>query len=197
MKKIYIWFISLLVIGIGAGIYYFTGFRQSQMEFPKEVTMQSTTGMDYSFKDMPEKVRLLEFMYTNCPDICPNTTFQMADIRDRLIKDGLFGKKVEFMTVTIDPARDSLPVLKEYGKTFKTDKAKGWYILRGTPEDTRKLADSFEFQFKDPGSGFFIHSSATYLLNDKNRVIDVFGMGEKDFDRDEVYKKIKKATDKM
>lgn len=197
MKKLYIGFTILLILSIGAGIYYFTGYRQSQMEFPNEVTMESTTSTDYSFKEMPQKIRLLEFMYTNCPDVCPNTTYQMVDIRDRLVKDGLFGDKVEFLTVTIDPARDTVPIMKEYGETFKTTAADGWYVLRGDAEDTRKLADAFRFQYKDPGSGFLIHTNATYLINEKNRIIEVFGMGDKDFDREEVYKKIVKNAEKM
>ena len=197
MKKLYIGFTILLIVSISAGIYYFTGYRQAQMKFPEEVTMVSTTDKDFSFKEMPQKIRLLEFMYTNCPDVCPNTTYQMADIRDRLVKDGLSGDKVEFLTVTIDPYRDTLPIMKEYAKTFKTNTADGWYVLRGETEDTKKLADAFRFQYKDPGSGFLIHTNATYLINEKNRVIEVFGMGEKEFNREEVYKKIVKQAEKM
>ena len=75
MKKLYIGFTILLIVSISAGIYYFTGYRQAQMKFPEEVTMVSTTDKDFSFKEMPQKIRLLEFMYTNCPDVCPNSTY--------------------------------------------------------------------------------------------------------------------------
>ncbi len=182
----------ILVIGIGSGIYYFTEYRQSQMSFPKDVTLQTHTGADFAFSNLPKKIRLVEFMYTHCPDICPNTTFQMQQLRDRLVKDKVFGNKVEFLTISFDPARDTQEVLQNYAKTFEIDKNKGWFLVSGENSAVKKIADNFKFQYRDPGTGEFIHSSATYLLDEDNKVIEVFGMGEKNFKQKEVYKKIMK-----
>lgn len=190
MKKLYITFVTLLVIGVSAGVYYFTGYKQGQMHFPEEIVMETVKGEKYSFKEMPPKVRLLEFIYLECPDICPNTTLQMKNIRDRLVEDGLFGDKVEFLTVTFNPAQDTIEKLKQYDKTFGMSETTGWELLRGSREDTKKLTDSFEFLFRDSGTKEFVHSSTTYLINEKNRVVKRFGMGEYDFDQDEVYKAI-------
>ena len=193
MKKLMIAFVILLVIGIGSGIYYFTGYRQAQMAFPEEIVLQTHEDKEYTFRSMEPKVRLIEFMYTQCPDVCPNTTYQMKDLRNRLEKDGLFGSKVEFLTVSFDSKRDTPEVLRDYAKTFEIDKYKGWHLVRGEKEDIQKLADNFDFMYRDPGTGQYVHTSATYLLDEDNRVIEVFGMGEKDFDKDKVYKKIQKA----
>jgi protein SCO1 len=190
MKKIYITFIVLLVLGIGTGIFYFTEYRQSEMAFPEDVTMETLEGNTYSFKDLPPKVRLLEFMYTNCPDICPNTTFQMKQLKEKLKKEGVFGDQVEFITITIDPKRDTKEVLQQYAKTFDIHEDEGWYLLRGSEEDTLKVADAFDFKYRDPGNGMIIHSSFTYFLDENNRIIEIFGMGEKGFKQDEVYKEI-------
>lgn len=192
MKKIYIACAIILVIGIGSGIYYFTEYRQSQMSFPKDVTLQSYKGEDFSFANLPKKIRLVEFIYTHCPDICPNTTFQMKQLRDQLIDKDVFGNKVEFLTISFDPARDTPEILKNYASAFDMDQSNGWHLMTGKHEDIRKLADSFRFQYRDPGTGEFIHSSATYLLNTNNDVIEVFGMGEKNFDRQKIYKTIMK-----
>ena len=193
MKKLIIAFVILLVIGIGSGIYYFTGYRQAQMAFPEEIVLQTHENKEYTFRNMEPKVRLIEFMYTQCPDVCPNTTYQMKDLRNRLEKDGVFGSKVEFLTVSFDPKRDTPEVLHDYAKTFEIDKYKGWHLVRGEKEDIQKLADNFDFMYRDPGTGQYVHTSATYLLDEDNRVIEVFGMGEKDFNKDKVYKKIQKA----
>ncbi|RFU63545.1 SCO family protein [Peribacillus saganii] len=192
MKKVYIIFSVLLVIGISSGIYYFTEYRQSKMVFPKEIVMETHNGKSYSFNDMPPKVRLLEFIYTECPDICPNTTFQMKKVRDHLEDKGKFGNEVEFLTITFDPKKDTQDVLKNYAENFEIDKQEGWELLRGTDGDTKKLADQFNFQYRDPGTGQFIHTSATYLVDQNNRVIEVFGMGQGNFDKDKVYKRIMK-----
>lgn len=192
LRKLIITFIILMVIGIASGIYYFTGYRQSMMEFPQHIVMETHTNKQYAFKDMEPKIRLLEFMYTNCPDICPNTTFQMAQLRDQFVEDGVFGDRVEFITITIDPYVDTIEQLQKYASSFDIDKSEGWYVLRGSVEDTKEVADKFNFLYKDPGTGFYIHNSFTYLLDDNNKVIEVFGMGEGSFHKDKVYKRIQK-----
>ncbi len=194
MKKIYILFISLLVIGVSAGVFYLTVVRQSGVEVP-DVMMETAYGEEYSFyNDSKDKVKLIEFIYTNCPDVCPTTTFRMTQLRDQFEKSGVFGKDIEFITITIDPKRDSQAVLKQYADTFKIKSGSGWRLLRGSEEDTKAVADSFGFMYRDPGNGFLIHSSYTYLLDDKNRLIEQFGMGE-GFDKERVYKRIMRTID--
>ena len=195
MKKIYMIFTTLLVIGIGSGIYYFTEYRQSKMEFPEDIVMNTHDGGTYSFSDLKPKVRLLEFMYLDCPDLCPNTTLQMQKIRDKLVKQDIFGEKVEFLTITFNPEMDTTDKIKTYAKAFGINETEGWEILRGTPMDTKKLTDQFDFLFRDSGTGEFVHSTATYLLDADNHVVKVFGMGEYDFDKDEVYKAIMKEVE--
>ncbi|RSK26348.1 SCO family protein [Bacillus sp. HMF5848] len=195
MKKLYIIFFSLLVLGISSGIFYFSYFKQSQYQFPENVTMETAWGQPYSFDTIEPKVRLIEFMYGNCPDVCPVTTWEMQKIRDDLKAQGIFGDKVEFITITIDPKRDTKEKLQEYAKAFKINKDEGWYLLRGSYEDTKKVADSFEFLFRDPGNGMYVHSTFTYLMDEKNNVIEKFGMGENGFDRERVYKRIMRIVD--
>lgn len=192
MKKIYITFVTLLVLGIGSGIYYFTGYKQSKMIIPENLVLQTYEGNDFSFSNMPPKVRLIEFMYTKCPDICPNTTHTMRQLQNELIEQGVFEDKVEFVTVTFDPTNDTKEVLSNYAELFEMNKTDGWHLLTGTKEDIRELANTFEFQYRDPGTGEFVHTSATYLLDENNRVIEIFGMGQEDFIKEDVYSKIMK-----
>mgnify|MGYP003436637272 FL=1 len=192
MKNIYITFVTLLVLGIGSGIYYFTAYKQSKMTLPENLVLQTYEGRDFSFNEMPPKVRLIEFMYTQCPDICPNTTHTMRQLQNELIEQGVFEDKVEFVTVTFDPTNDTEEVLSNYAESFEMNKTDGWHLLTGTKEDIRELANTFEFQFRNPGTGEFVHTSATYLLDENNRVIEIFGMGQKDFIKEDVYKKIMK-----
>ncbi|MFC9596396.1 SCO family protein [Peribacillus butanolivorans] len=195
MKKIYIIFTILLVMGIGSGIFYFTEYRQSKMYFPDDIVMKTQEGETFSFSKLEPKVQLLEFMYIDCPDLCPNTTFQMQNIRDQLVKKNIFGSKVEFLTITFNPEKDSAEKIDAYANTFEVNKTDGWEILRGSPEDTKKLTDQFDFLFRDSGTGEFVHTTATYLLDVENRVVKVFGMGEFDFDKEAVYKAILKEVD--
>ncbi|MED5051799.1 SCO family protein [Anoxybacillus sp. UARK-01] len=191
MKKIYWMFGILLAVCIGIGIFYVSIYRQWQMKLPNNITMETAWGEEYSFNKMTPKMRLLEFIYTNCPDICPNTTFEMTKLRQKLEQQHVFPNKIEFITITIDPKRDTAAKLQAYAKTFHiSPNDKGWILLRGSERDTKKVADAFDFQYRDPGNGMLIHTTRTYLLDENNRVIEQFGMGKKGFQYEEVYETI-------
>ncbi|MFS8580577.1 MAG: SCO family protein, partial [Novibacillus thermophilus] len=65
----------------------------------------------------------------------------------------------------------------------------GWVFLRGSEEDTKKLADSLGFLYRDPGTGDIIHSTYTYFLDEDNNLLEQFTMGQ-GFDREKVFKRI-------
>lgn len=190
MRKIYISFTILLIIGVSTGIYYLKVVRPGNAELPENVVMETAFGEEFSFADMPKKARLIEFMYTNCPDVCPVTTLEMSKLRHTLEKEGVFGDKVEFITITIDPRHDTQEVLKEYASRFEvTDEDEGWYFLRGTDEETQEVADALRFLYRDPGTGDIIHSTYTYFLDQDNNLLEQFTMGDT-FDTDRVYNRI-------
>lgn len=195
MKKLYVIFIVLLVLGIGSGIFYLKVIRPGNAELPKDVVMETAFGEEYDFAEMPKKARLIEFMYTNCPDVCPVTTLEMSKVRHALEKEGVFGDEVEFITVTIDPKHDTKDVLKDYASRFQVSSDdEGWIFLRGTEEDTKKLADSLGFLYRDPGTGDIIHSTFTYFLDENNNLLEQFTMGE-GFNREKVFKRIMNTID--
>lgn len=190
MKKLYIAFVVLLILGISSGVLYLKVIRPGNAELPKDVVMETAFGDEYSFADPPKKAKLIEFMYTNCPDVCPVTSLEMSKVRNALEREGVFGDKVEFITITIDPKHDTQEVLQDYAKRFEvTSDDEGWVFLRGSEEDTKKLADSLGFLYRDPGTGDIIHSTYTYFLDEDNNLREQFTMGQ-GFDREKVFKRI-------
>lgn len=191
-KKYYAIFIALFVLGVSLGIYYLKVVRPGTANIPNDIVMQTAFNDEYSFdfENQPKKARLIEFMYTNCPDVCPVTSLEMSKLRTQLIKDGVFGDKIEFVTVTIDPEHDTPEVLKEYAERFEvTSPDDGWVFLSGTDADTKKLAESLRFLYRDPGNGEIIHSTFTYFLDADNNLIEQYPMGV-GFDREKVYTRI-------
>lgn len=177
-------------MGIAAGIFYLQVYRPGTAELPEDVIMETAFGEEYSFADLPKKVRLVEFMYTRCPDVCPITTLEMAKLKSQLEAEGIFGDQIEFMTITIDPKNDSAAVLSEYANRFEVfEDSEGWSFLRGTDENTKKIADALGFLYRDPGSGDIVHSTYTYLMDGNDNLLEKFTMGET-FDRDRAFKRI-------
>ncbi len=190
MKKFYIIFVILLIIGIGSGIYYLEVVRPGSAELPEDIVMDTAFDGEYSFGDMDPKVRIIEFMYVNCPDICPVTTLEMSKLRNDLEKEGVFGDQVEFLTITINPRDDTPEVLRRYANQFEvTSDDDGWKFLRSNEENTKEVADSLGFLYRDPGTGDIIHSTYAYFLDEKNNLIEKFTMGNA-FDTDRAYKRI-------
>lgn len=190
MKKFYIAFISILILGIAAGVYYLEVYRPGTADLPNDVVMQTAFGEEYDFSDRPKRARLIEFMYTQCPDVCPVTTLEMAKLKHQLEEEGVFGDQIEFITITIDPNRDNVDVIREYAGRFEVNSSDdGWIFLTGSEEDTKEIADALGFLYRDPGSGEIIHSTYTYFMDENDNLLEKFTMGES-FDRERAYNRI-------
>src|SRR3546814_5808783 len=84
---------------------------------------------------------LVYFGYTNCPDICPTALQTIAIAMDDL---GAAGDKVQPILITVDPERDTAPVLKEYVQAFH----KRLVGLTGTPEQIAKVAKEYRVYYQ-------------------------------------------------
>lgn len=90
------------------------------------------------FDDMlKDKVVVINFIYTSCPDACPLETARLIEVYD-LLKDWV-GKDIFFYSISIDPDIDTPAVLKEYSKRFKT--GPGWQFLTGSKADIRTVRE--------------------------------------------------------
>lgn len=197
MKKIYVICSIIVVLGIIAGISFFI-IRDMTAKIPDNISLVTMHNEKYEFSNSDKKLKLVEFMYTHCPDICPTTTQRMNLLKNDLVAEGVFGKNVEFISVSIDPYRDTPDEMLTYMKTFDIEDDGNWTLLTGDQtnikqdqREIRELAEAFQFQYRDPGDGFYVHSTFVYLLDENNKFIKKFPMGE-DFNKDDVFKKIMK-----
>ena len=116
-----------------------------------------------SAKDYAGKITLLYFGYTNCPDICPTTLANLAETLRRL---GPKAKQVRVLFVTVDPDRDTAPVLKAYANAF-SPQMDG---LRGTKNAIASLARRYRVAYDvrkpTPGHPYEVmHSSAVFVFD--------------------------------
>ncbi len=110
------------------------------------------------------KVVLLYFGYTHCPDICPTT---LANISDVLHKLGPDANKVRMLFVTVDPNRDSLPLLKKYTQSF-APQIDG---LRGSANQLADLARRYRvgYSVKTKPEYVVTHTSAVFIFDREGR----------------------------
>jgi len=136
-----------------------------------EFSYLDTNGENVTLSGTNGKVRLLYFFFANCPDVCPPTTFLMSQVQDELKEDGVFGSDVEFLSVTIDPTRDTPEALKEYAKRFDAD-PNGWKFLHGDEQETAALAEKYQIYVAKDDDGNFGHMNLIVLLDKKGQIRD-------------------------
>lgn len=122
-----------------------------------------------------DKVKLVTFFYTNCPDICPLTMRNMALMKDELLMDGTFGEQVEFISITMDPVVDTSERIKSYAANFDGED-QGWKWLRGTEKDTKLVADRFKMLYEKSKDGFISHNTTVFLLDGKENIRGLYDM---------------------
>jgi protein SCO1 len=128
---------------------------------PLQLSMTDVeTSRPVSATDFLGKVTLLYFGYTNCPDVCPATIYNVTRITQRL---GADGAKFQLLFVTVDPDRDTPSVLSRYTNLFGPN----IIGLRGTPDQLDALAKRYRAVLSVVKTPTYevTHSSAVYVFD--------------------------------
>jgi protein SCO1 len=150
-----------------------------------EFTLTNQDGKRLALKELRGKVLAITFIFASCTDTCPLLTAKMAGLRDRLGPD--FGSKVYFLSITVDPERDTTEVLKRYAEGYKANLT-GWAFLTGTPAEIRDVAKRYGIYYKKTPRGDLDHTFLTSLVDQKG-TLRVQYMGVK-FNPDEMLRDI-------
>jgi protein SCO1 len=122
----------------------------------------SQDGKPVALANLRGKVVALTVIYTACPDICPLLTQKMVEVQDELGPD--FGTKIAFVSISLDPERDTPEVLKDYAQ-FWGAKLDGWAFLTGSPEAIRDVTRQYGVFFAKREDGSVDHTQLTTLID--------------------------------
>ena len=148
------------------------GFRAvdiSGAEYARQFSLQDPDGKTRTLADFKGKVTVVFFGYTQCPDVCPTTMAELAQVKKSL---GADGERIQGVFVTIDPERDTPEVLKAYMGSFDPSFL-GLYA--GSPDELAALAKDFKVFYKKvegstPGSYTMDHTASSYLYDPQGRL---------------------------
>ena len=104
-----------------------------------DFTFTERSGRKVSLADLKGKIWVAQFFYTHCTDICPLTVPQMGLLHLEYLNDPEFRSAVRFVSITVDPARDTPKVLSKYAEHFSADPDL-WLFLTGDKAATVRLA---------------------------------------------------------
>jgi len=175
-------FISFIIIFIFISIYSFI----NKDFFPNNLvqvieSQDSLPGGHFVLKDQnnqvfdsaaSQKLMLIYFGFTYCPDVCPTTLIKVSDIIDRLKEDS---KEINSIFITVDPERDTPEILSDYVSAFHED----IIGLTGTKNEIDKVAEDwgvyYQKEILDGEEDYTMnHLDIIFLANANGEFIDYF-----------------------
>lgn len=137
-----------------------------------DFTLRDADGRAVALTDFRNKVVVLHFIYTNCPDVCPLHAERIAEVQ-RMINRTPMKEQVQFVTITTDPRRDTPEVLRAHGQAHGLDPANWVFLTAGQdePEDlTRGLAEAYGLKFTKTDDGYQMHAVVTHVINQNGQL---------------------------
>lgn len=120
-----------------------------------------------SLSDYADKILVVHFVYTSCPDVCPLHAEKIQEIQT-MINESPMKEVVQFVTITTDPETDTPDVLKTYGRDHNLNPV-NWTFMTAAPDQpedtTRKLALSFGHKFVKSDDGYQTHGVVTHVID--------------------------------
>ena len=160
-----------LVVGLGAcspDKPQFRGIDITGADYAQTLSLTDAQGQPRTLADFRGKVVVVFFGYTQCPDVCPTSLNELAQAK-RLL--GADGARLQGVFVTVDPQRDTAPLLQAYMANFDPS----FVALVPTPEELAAVAKHFKIYYKKvdgktPTSYTMDHSAGSYVYDPQGRV---------------------------
>jgi protein SCO1/2 len=138
------------------------------LDYAKDFALPDHNGKLRTLADFKGKAVVVFFGYTHCPDVCPTTMSEMANVMQQL---GPQADKVQVLFVTVDPERDTQEMLSKYVPAFDPR----FLGLTGDKAATEKVAKEFRVFYqkvpgKEPGSYTMDHTAGSYVFDPQGRI---------------------------
>ena len=141
-KSTLIWVALGVIIIVIAGINLWSVFNTKPEALTETVavsvpdfSLTNQQGEPLGLSDMTGKIWIADFIFTNCPTICPAMTQEMAHLQSEFVADPVY-----FVSFSVDPERDTTEVLTRYAKAYGADDRR-WHFLTGDKTQIYQLAE--------------------------------------------------------
>lgn len=172
-------FIVVLVAGLSGGVLatFAVSLQAGPVAYPSlrqfggDFTLTNQNGQPFSLHDARGKVVLIYFGFTSCADTCPLALTEMAAAMREL---GPLARRVQPLFISVDPARDTEEVLRQYVPSFHAS----ILGLTGTPEQIKTVARQYRapvYIRQADETGFYLvdHSSKLYVVNTEGTLVNI------------------------
>jgi protein SCO1 len=142
-----------------------------------DFTLTTQDGKQLSLSDTKGNVLLVSFIFTTCNGSCPATTSRMVSVQQELARRGdLKDGRVQLLSITLDPARDTPAKLQDYIKLYDID-PKTWTFLTGSVETVNKTLAGWGMWARPAANGQLDHPSRIFLIDKQGRIREIYHLG--------------------
>ncbi len=155
--------LSVTLAACGGSDPKFDGSNVTGTHLGRDMAMVDAAGAVRTLASYRGKVLIIYFGYTHCPDVCPTSMADLANVMTLLKGDA---RKVQVIMISVDPDRDTPAIVDHYAKAFNP----AFIGLSGSAEQLAKTAKSFKTYYarepsKTPGEYAMSHASMFYIID--------------------------------
>lgn len=168
--------VAATVIGLGIWLALDRHRSDTPSNFGQAPTFEliDAEGAPFSSEALRGKVWLVSFFFTSCESVCPMVIGKMARLFEHAPQE------MRFVSITIDPTRDTPPELKRYAERFDADPQR-WHFLTGTPDSVRAVvADGFKVTMPTGAGDLDRHSVRLVLVDQEGHIRGYFSSTDPD-----------------
>ena len=144
----------------------YNGIDLTGASFGRDFRLSDADGREHSLADWRGKYVMVFFGYAYCPEVCPAALIRAAEVRNGF---GAEKEKIQVITITLDPERDSPADIRNYALAFDPSFVGLW----GTPERIKAVAKEFRVYYEKvpAGKSYTIdHTALTYVFDPEGRL---------------------------
>lgn len=123
-------------------------------------------GKSLNLDSFNNKIVLVNIFFASCPQVCPEMNQQIQVIAEEFSRF----KDIVFLSVSIDPERDSVPALNEYAQRFNNAKLPNWHFCTGRQSEIYDWVLNDVLLANEMRGEEFIHDDKIVLIDKKRHI---------------------------
>ncbi len=139
--------------------------------------LEDAAGREWSSAELRGRTALVDFVYTQCGTLCPRLSSRFAELQER-IRERQLGERVQLLSVSFDPERDTPARLEEYARHFAAEPGLWGFARMRDADALRDWLAVFGIVVIPDDRGGFEHNAAIHVVDPQGRLVGVFDLEE-------------------
>jgi protein SCO1/2 len=159
--------LGIMIVALTGVSYAQSQLKSGVFEPPRaapDFSLPSSRDAQFTLSQQRGKILVLGFGFTNCPNVCPMTLANLAQVNKNL---GVLASQIQVIYVTVDPERDNTARLGEYLAKFNAD----FIGISGSAEQLSNVRQAYGIiakkELKKNGMDYDVHHSSYIYLIDR------------------------------